>query len=40
MRKSHFIEAQINGMIKEREAVLSIVEMCRNHGLSATLYGQ
>jgi hypothetical protein len=39
MRKSRFIEAQIIGMIKEQEAGLSTVEVCRKHGLS-TAEGQ
>lgn len=39
MRKSHFIEVQIIGMIKEQEAGVPTVEICRKHGLStATFY--
>lgn len=39
MRKSRFSEAQIIGMIKEQEAGLPTVEVCRKHGLSpATFY--
>jgi putative transposase len=39
MRKSHFTEAQIIGMIKEQEAGLPTAELCRKHGLSpATFY--
>ena len=39
MRKSRFTEAQIFGMIKEQEAGLPTVELCRKHGLSpATFY--
>ena len=34
MRQSCFTEAQIIGMIKEQEAGMSTVEMCRRHGLS------
>lgn len=38
-RKSRFTEAQIIGMIKEQEAGLPTVEVCRKHGLSmATFY--
>lgn len=39
MRKSRFSEDQIIGMIKEQEAGLPTVEVCRKHGLSpATFY--
>lgn len=39
MRKSHFTEAQIIGMIKEQEAGMSTAEVFRRHGLStATFY--
>ena len=39
MRNSRFTEAQIIGMIKEQEAGLPTVEVCRKHGLStATFY--
>ena len=34
MRKSRFTEAQIIGMIKEQEAGMPTVEVCRKHGLS------
>ena len=34
MRKSRFTEAQIIGMIKEQEAGLPTVEVCRKHGIS------
>jgi len=32
MRKSRFTEAQIIGMIKEQEAGMPMVEVCRKHG--------
>jgi putative transposase len=39
MRQSRFTEAQIIGMIKEQEAGMPTVEVCRRHGLSpASLY--
>lgn len=39
MRKSRFSDEQIIGMIKEQEAGLPTVEVCREHGLSpATFY--
>ena len=39
MRKSRFSEEQIIGMIKEQEAGLPTVDVCRKHGLSpATFY--
>jgi len=39
MRQSRFTEAQIIGMIKEQEAGMPTVEVCRRHGLSpATFY--
>jgi putative transposase len=39
MRKSRFTDAQIIGMMKEQEAGLPTVELCRKHGLSpATFY--
>ena len=39
MRQSRFMEAQIIGMIKEQEAGMPTVEVCRRHGLSpATFY--
>ena len=38
MRKSRFTEAQIIGMIKEQEAGLPTVEVCRKHGLSTASF--
>ena len=39
MRKSRFNEAQIIGILKEQEAGLPTVEVCRKHGVSsATFY--
>ena len=39
MRKGRFTEAQVIGMIKEQEAGMPTVEVCRRHGLStATFY--
>ena len=38
MRQSRFTEAQIIGMIKEQEAGMPTVEVCRRHGLSPTTF--
>ena len=39
MRKSRFSEQQIIGMLKEHQAGLAVVEVCRRHGISdATFY--
>lgn len=34
MKKSNFTEAQILGILKERESGLSVAELCRKHGIS------
>ena len=38
MRKSRFTEAQIIGMIKERETGLPTADLCRKHGLSPATF--
>jgi putative transposase len=38
MRKSRFSEEQVIGMIKEQEAGLQTVEVCRKHGLSPATF--
>jgi putative transposase len=39
MRKSRFSDEQIIGILKEHQAGLSAVELCRRHGISdATFY--
>jgi hypothetical protein len=35
MRQSRFTEAQIIGMIKEQEAGMPTVEVCRRHGVAS-----
>lgn len=34
MKKSNFTEAQILAILKERETGLSVIELCRKHGIS------
>ena len=39
MRKSHFSEEQIIGILKEQESGVSTTDVCRSHGISsATFY--
>lgn len=39
MKKSHFSEEQIIGVLKEHAAGIGVAELCRKHGISdATLY--
>ena len=39
MKRSRFSEEQIIGILKEQEAVMPTVEVCRRHGISpATFY--
>jgi putative transposase len=34
MKKSKFTEAQILAILKERETGISLIELCRKHGIS------
>ncbi len=39
MKRSRFTEDQIIGILKEHEAGVSVVDLCRKHGVSdATVY--
>ncbi len=38
MRRSRFSEEQIIGMIKEQEAGMATVEVCRKHGISSASF--
>jgi hypothetical protein len=37
VRKSHFTEEQIVGVLKEQEAGVAVAELCREHGISQRL---
>ena len=40
MKKSHFSEEQIIGILKQGEAGIKTADLCREHGISAaTFYG-
>ncbi len=40
MKRSRFVEERIIGILEEREAGVSVAELCRKHGMSAAaLYG-
>jgi len=38
MRKSHFTEVQISGMLKEQKAGMPTPEVCRRHGEVLRVY--
>tara|TARA_R110000850_G_C9745204_1_gene444822 strand:- start:427 stop:591 length:165 start_codon:yes stop_codon:yes gene_type:complete len=39
MKRSHFSEVQIIGILKEHEAGIAVSELCRKHGVSdASIY--
>ena len=38
MKKSNFTEAQILAILMERETGLSVIELCRKHGISETTF--
>ncbi len=39
MKRSHFSEEQIIGILKEHEAGVSVADLCRKHGVSdASIY--
>jgi len=35
MKRSRFVEERIIGILEEREAGVSVAELCRKHGMSA-----
>ncbi len=38
MRKSRFSEERVIGVLKEQQAGLPVVELCRKHGISAATF--
>lgn len=39
MKRGHFLEEQIIGILKEHEAGVSVADLCRKHGVSdASIY--
>ena len=38
MKRSRFTETQILGILKEGEAGVALVELCRQHGISKSTY--
>lgn len=38
MKKSRFTDSQIMGILKQAEAGTSVLEICREHGISSALF--